>query len=500
MKREICTIGLVALAVLTGCQKVEPDDPRDPSTDPDKDDITFVIEQSGSWKNTATKAGEDVILTTEDGEEMVLNSFVYDGIETTMAPDTKGTPISAGNIDLYSSELRVNALWDGSSFIDDYLSRNGENWAAAKGTYYWPVSDAYIDFWAWAPAKTEYGEGTFRIPTINDGVMRFTYKLEKHERVSDTADYFDDAKHQPDLLYVRSLQHSKGDSKSSVIKFEFQHALAAVKFKIRTNSEGSVKSVSLLNVSSEGDCVYTPASSNASGSFVWTSKGAPLAGTADTEYTQSFYAETLSAGESRVVTDDEDGTVFMMIPQNLGIQKIRIVYHENKFNRDMVFTGTIPGSSWAAGKTYLYTIDYRTFSISVSDKVTGMVKSDLVIRNTGSTPAFIRAAIVGYWARTDKNGKEMIVAPWDKSKGTFVGLAGKNWFKEGEYYYYKNPVPGSTAVTDALFTSYTYTGEAPVAGATLHIRVSAQAVEYDSAKAHVTDAWGAGIAANMNAD
>lgn len=495
MKREIGFFGIVAICILSGCQKMELDAP---DSVPVQDDnaITFVVNQGKGWKNQGTKAGEPLVLNNEEGDELVLQAMTIDGIceAENSFEETKGAPISASNFSLYSGELTLKAMWDDSAFINDRLVLDGDVWNAQNGPYYWPASDVSLDFWAWAPSGTEYGTGTFKTPTISDGKISFTYGLQAHAEETAGSGIYNDAKHQPDLLYVRSSQHTKG----SAIGLEFQHALAAVKFMIKTNSEGYVKSVSLLNVSSEGECIYTPGNSSAAGSFSWTDGNAPLSGTEGSVYTQSFDSDNIAAGASKVITEDEEGTVFMMIPQNLGIQKIRIVYHENKFNKDMVFTGTIPGDCWVSGKTYLYTLDYKTFSLSVSDKVTGNVKSDLVIRNTGSTPAFIRATLTGYWAKEGKNGKKIIVAPWDKSKGSFEGLAVKNWVKIGDHYYYKNAVPGATTVPDALFSSYTYSEEAPVAGAKLYIMVSAQAVEYDSAKSGVTEAWGAEIAANLN--
>lgn len=496
MRRELGIISIVSIFVLAGCQKMEPQAP-DVRTEEEDNTIIFNVNQSNSWKNQETKSGDSMVLTTAGGEEMRLEVMTYEGIDDGMTADagTKGAPISASNFELYDGQLALKAFWDESAFIDDILHIEETGWTAAKGKYYWPASKASIDFWAWAPAGTEYGTGSFRTPVIEDGTMKFSYGLQKHSENGDG--FCDDAKHQPDLLYVRSLQHTKEDN-GNTINLEFQHALAAVKFMIKTNSEGYVKSVSLLNVNSAGECVYTPAGVFGTGSFEWTGDGSSLKGEDGTVYTQSFNEETLSAGSAKIVTENNEGTVFMMIPQALGIQKIRIIYHENKFNRDMVFTGLIPGECWSAGKTYLYTLDYKTFSISVSDKVTGNVKSNVIIRNTGSTTAFIRATLVGYWAKEGKNGNRIIVAPWDMSKGKFEGLAAKNWIREGGYFYYTEAVPGGSTIPDGLFSSYTYSEAAPVAGAKLYIMVSAQAVEYDAARQKVSDAWGAGIASNLH--
>lgn len=114
-------------------------------------------------------------------------------------------------------------------------------------------------------------------------------------------------------------------------------------------------------------------------------------------------------------------------------------------------------------------------------------KSNVTVKNTGTTDAYIRVAIVGNWV---KDGS--IVAPWTIEQGTFTGLPGENWVKSGNYYYYtKSVAPGAT-ISDYLFTQYT-APTAPIEGAHLEMTIIAQAVQASPADA-VAAAWNVSIA------
>ena len=93
-------------------------------------------------------------------------------------------------------------------------------------------------------------------------------------------------------------------------------------------------------------------------------------------------------------------------------------------------------------------------TVRVEDTVSGNVKKDVKITNTGNTSAYIRVAIVANWI--DQSGN--IVAPWDPSdeeQGSFVGLPGTGWKNENGYYYYNDPVPAGQQVPSKIFESYT---------------------------------------------
>ena len=92
--------------------------------------------------------------------------------------------------------------------------------------------------------------------------------------------------------------------------------------------------------------------------------------------------------------------------------------------------------------------------VEVEDQVVGAVKKNVTITNTGSSPGYIRAAIIGYWV----NNKGDITMPWLESDGEFVwGSQWSQYWKKGSdgFYYYLRPVPAKTATAYPLFETYT---------------------------------------------
>ncbi len=73
-------------------------------------------------------------------------------------------------------------------------------------------------------------------------------------------------------------------------------------------------------------------------------------------------------------------------------------------------------------------------SCEISERFDGTSKSSVRVQNTGSTEAFLRLSCVSYWVDDEGNivGKasEMPEIPYDAA----------NWIKDGNIYYYRNPV------------------------------------------------------------
>ena len=116
--------------------------------------------------------------------------------------------------------------------------------------------------------------------------------------------------------------------------------------------------------------------------------------------------------------------------------------------------------------------DGSAVGIDLSDKVSGNVKSNVVIKSYGSASSYIRAAIIANWYDNEGN----IVAPWNETQGTFTGLPGSGWTKNADgYYYYSNPVAKETNI-NSIFTTYTKPSTPPVDGAHLEMTIMVQAV------------------------
>ncbi|MCQ2603698.1 MAG: hypothetical protein MJ215_01445, partial [Spirochaetia bacterium] len=96
-----------------------------------------------------------------------------------------------------------------------------------------------------------------------------------------------------------------------------------------------------------------------------------------------------------------------------------------------------------SGEEMVLTLYAQWFGTGIEDKVDGMVKSDVVIKNTGTVREYIRATITANWYDAEGN----IVAPWSVdstgkcSQGEFTGLTGTGWILGADgYYYYTYPV------------------------------------------------------------
>lgn len=120
-------------------------------------------------------------------------------------------------------------------------------------------------------------------------------------------------------------------------------------------------------------------------------------------------------------------------------------------------------------------------SCEVAETFDGSVKSDVSIRNTGDTDAFIRVSVVANWVKTDSENVTSVYAQ-QPAAGTDYTLtlatnANENWLKDGNgFYYHKAAVkPGeSTAVLIAACTPIE--GRAP-AGYTLAVEIVASAIQ-----------------------
>ena len=117
-------------------------------------------------------------------------------------------------------------------------------------------------------------------------------------------------------------------------------------------------------------------------------------------------------------------------------------------------------------------------------------KSNVSIKNTGTTDAYIRAMIVANWCTAaDTNGKTKVVASYAVNATHFQGLPGSGWVKHTDgFYYYTQPVaPGN--MTARLFESCTpVDSEKPEGADHLEVNIICQAVQSTPAAA-VKDAW-----------
>lgn len=137
---------------------------------------------------------------------------------------------------------------------------------------------------------------------------------------------------------------------------------------------------------------------------------------------------------------------------------------------------------------------------SVQETLNGKVKSDVKAKNTGTAPAYIRAAVDIYWQ--DQDGARLWDEPKDEPKGeadyeiawSVADASGANsaynWVKASDgFYYWTSPVaPG--AETGVLINRVTELKATE--GRNLVVDISTQAVQAMPDEA-VHDAWGCSV-------
>lgn len=137
---------------------------------------------------------------------------------------------------------------------------------------------------------------------------------------------------------------------------------------------------------------------------------------------------------------------------------------------------------------------------SVQETLNGKVKSDVKAKNTGTAPAYIRAAVDVYWQ--DQDGAHLWDEPKEEPKGeadyeiawSVADASGANsaynWVKASDgFYYWTSPVaPG--AETGVLINRVTELKATE--GRNLVVDISTQAVQATPDEA-VDDAWGCSV-------
>ena len=122
----------------------------------------------------------------------------------------------------------------------------------------------------------------------------------------------------------------------------------------------------------------------------------------------------------------------------------------------------------------------------VTENFNGKVKSNVNVKNTGDTEAYIRVKLVTY--RTNDEGQHI---GGTASLPTFT--LGTGWVKYGDYYYYTKPVAPNQKPETNLTNSMTLIGSyMDTDGGKQAVDVMAEAIQ-SVPKDAVKAAWGAGF-------
>lgn len=450
------------------------------------DDATVTVVQSDPIRYFSEIVGQDTIPMSLT-ESHNSSSRLMGGDATEGKPDSRGTYYTTGAI----TKFRGVAYTDGGKLFFNEDMTVGTGNIVNTGRF-WPAEGS-LNFYGYKKSKDDKGD--MSEPTIVNSAksITFNYTMPAAE-AKDTEGNCIDAQNQPDLVFAIVPGKTKT---AENVPMPFHHALSAITFKVgKMPTETKVKSIALTGCYTSGKCVATSASTEKQSdvAFAWSDCDGAV------RYEQSFNQEVTSDEHNPQQLGNVEHT-FLLIPQTYGdTQKLVITFQIKEYtdpskpdeNTWHTYIMEKPMkeiiAAIEADRHYTFTIGIEKdeVGVTVDDEVVDKVKKNVTITNTGIASGYVRAAIVGYWLRS-----EDIMIPWSVDDETTGKLTkGTDWatyWVKGTdgYFYYKQKLERGQQ-TYPLFESYTLTaGAAPVEGALLEINILAQIVHEN----YLSGAW-----------
>ena len=257
-------------------------------------------------------------------------------LDTSVA--TRGVPVNSSNFSTVCKNFSVSAFTP----TEDYYMKNVKVDNLANGIWssdeehFWPEDEEMtLDFFAYAPAvfgeNPVFAEDDIQYTTSEGKKMTFGYEVPgSGEGVTNAAEL------QPDIMFAYSSQKKKDtDPATGSVSLKFYHALAGVRFVAKDITGGTVKSITLKNLSGTGTCTYTFTTGSDEPSIVWTDLDGQ-----DRSFSQGFDVQVNNqqTGEQDI-TDKNPETTFMMIPQNIENAVVEILFNDG--GTDYTLTGKL---------------------------------------------------------------------------------------------------------------------------------------------------------------
>lgn len=248
---------------------------------------------------------------------------------------SRGTLVSSSS---WTGEFGVSSVYTKSGasrsfFQDQKASKSGNIWYASGNTQAWPT-DGELSFYAYAP----YQHASLSLQGSDDVTKNKTLRYVASTSLGS----------QPDLIVAKSENISRtSSSANTAVQLKFSHALTAITFSVSADMiPGTVKSITVKNVSGQGDYNFSTGT--------WGSLGAASASYVIRLGT-SGAGIAVKAGESKALTDGS--SALLMVPQTFAAgssAQIEMVFHDG--NKDRTVTASLAGTSWAAGKHITYVL------------------------------------------------------------------------------------------------------------------------------------------------
>ncbi|MGM9834078.1 MAG: hypothetical protein ACI31A_10380 [Candidatus Limisoma sp.] len=518
MKRKNYILLLAAAAMLTtSCR----DDLRTGNSRNDGR-IAFTVDSGNDWQTRAAADSTAIetyhiqqkmmpIIVGNDTLMLTLTIEPNIGIEAPAPAETRSAPVTTATLKGFNMKAYMED--NGQLFFSKYYA-----WSAGQVVnteHFWP-NNRKVTFCADAMQAINKFEGSIdqkyvnQTPvvdtfnptyTMSEGTVTGTFNYTSPCSGAQNSNWFD-AIVQPDPVVAIKRNQAKQDSDVPLV---FHHPLAAIRFKVGTVPEQIlVRDTYLKNIYQSGDCSFV-ASGTDDITFTWTNQD-----TGDkVNYIQSNWKQVASSSSGTEINHGSttfDDCTFFVVPQTLANDaEIGFDYHLAQ-ERNQSDAKTDPSGSdethysifkafsafgvtkLEADTRYTFTLSLAgSMGISVTDALdtSTKIKSNVVIKNTGKSTGYVRAAIVGWWKNTAGN----IVAPWNDlpnescTYGEYKTAAdwSSYWKKgsDGFFYYRRSLLPQKVTDRD-LFDEYKLTGSAPVTEAILEIDIVAQIIRIDA--------------------
>lgn len=380
--------------------------------------ISAVTTADGTPLTRATQYADSALLMLGRGgaDTLYLHASSENNIsalDTSVA--TRGVPVNSSNFSTVCKNFSVSAFTP----TEDYYMKNvkvdnlaNSIWSSDE-EHFWPEDEEMtLDFFAYAPAV--FGENPvfaeddiqYKPSDSNGKIMSFDYTVPgSGESVTNAAEL------QPDIMFAYSSQNKKDtDPATGSVPLKFYHALAGVKFVAKDITGGTVKSITLKNLSGTGTCTYTFSPDSGEPVVAWTDLDGQ-----NCSFSQEFNVtvNNQQTGE-QAITDKNPEMTFMMIPQNIENAVVEILFNDGK--TDYTLTGKLFDPSrlsaehdddlktWDAGKIYTYAISTESINWTYVFEVTPSITLEL-----GQTSATYN--VTSYRYRT-QNQSETQAVPW----------------------------------------------------------------------------------------
>jgi len=471
----------------------------------------------------------DYPLPMGNGDTLYISVYLTDTEDETSTDETRSTPMkSKADLAYYYGQFYTDVYQAGEDTI--YVSKDDEghkdkmekslveylgSWNF-NTTYFWPLlKSQQLYFCSYAPLDEVDG----LVPTLSNKTWDKTnHKLSFDFKQRPTVFRDQDATLQNDLLLAVDGQAQ--ETYTGKVHVNFRHAMVGVKF-IKGVINGTIAYVGLENLYDEGTVNVTP------DTLYWSGQKSVR------NYSQEYNFDTKKhpADGTPIDSTETEDLTFMMIPQKLcDTARISIwmgdCLHPEKLDFNDLSSALQDWSSYA-GKTITFRLSstrVNNVKITLNDEVDVLTKKNIVIKNEGLSPLFIRAVLVGNWLNQDYE----ILASWSEDADNIYGYfddqstpaASKfpkvlptNWFKGSDgFYYYKKYIKSDKVLSTNLFNTFTITGKpidskgtwkAPEVQdvdmeiAKFEMAILLQAVKADAGKASAIAAWGSDVASQL---